>query len=97
MNGGQVGRVRLYLSVVRRRIRPAPTPPVMDCDEAQASIIFEAQRKLYTDGVMDGMKIPFELLLGIESSGGQVFEGELPDDVRAWAQTALRAIKGVQT
>ena len=53
----------------------------------------EYMKKLYGDGVLDGMEITLKLLLGIQpKEGGDPFGGRLPDDAEVWAEKAWAKI-----
>ena len=54
------------------------------------SLIQKRRMRDYAEGVKDGMTITLQLMLGIDSHGGVVYDGEIPDDLRVYLEAALR-------
>ena len=54
------------------------------------SLIQKRRMRDYAEGVKDGMTITLQLLLGTESHGGVPYDGEIPDDLRVYLESALR-------
>jgi hypothetical protein len=48
--------------------------------------------KTYGEGVEDGIESTLRLMLGQPVSGATPYHGPLPDELRAWIETALQTI-----
>lgn len=53
----------------------------------------ELMSEQYAEGLVDGMRITLQLLLGQQAEGGEPFNGPLTVETRAWAERALRKVK----
>jgi hypothetical protein len=83
------------MRVGRISLSPFSQPQPDPLSGLLATMQKEAMARQYASGVKDGFRITLELLLGQPAAGGVPFDGELPDDVRAWAETALTKVKSV--
>lgn len=51
------------------------------------------ERKLYRDGIRDGMEITLRLIVGDDSTDGEPYRGWKPKQLRKWARAALGRIE----
>lgn len=51
--------------------------------------IRQARAEDYARGCRDGMMVTLSLLLGRSTAGGMAYQGEIPPELRLWAEIAL--------
>lgn len=56
-------------------------------------VIQDAKKRLYGEGLADGMEGTLRLLLGEPWSGGEPCPGPVPENVERWARDALALLQ----
>jgi hypothetical protein len=69
----------------------APSRPALGIDFAY--VAEQTQRRLYSQGLKDGVEMTLRLLLGEEDHGGQPFTGSRSPELETWARDALRRVE----